>query len=168
MLHFVDVLFHLSLFIQVIQEEGLEDHVSAREVCAKLLFHVCKCTAKKRTFLEQVDRDDHKLTVSNKEFRRARDREISRLMHELPGKLDHAAVVAFEVGHFSSDHLKLAPGGQANGKRRQSLFSDFLSGIKKNANTSSRRVSVTGAEDSQEHEMESYESYTELYSLFGN
>ena len=132
-------------------------------VCAKLLSHVCRCTEKKRSFLEQVDRDDHNLvTVSNKEFLRARDKEISRHMRELPGKLDHAAVVAFEVGHFSSELLKLESGGQAYGKRRRSLFSDLISGLKKTANTS-----VDGP--SGEYEMiSSSDSFTELYSLFGN
>ena len=112
------------------------------EVCSKLLFHVCRCTAKKRTFLEQVDRDDHNLTVSNKEFRRVRDREISRLMQELPGKLDHAAVVAFEVGIFSTDPSKQISGRQANGNCRKSL--------------------------SDELEMKRCDSFTELYSLCGN
>ena len=134
------------------------------EVCAKLLSHVCRCTEKKRSFLEQVDRDDHNLVASNKEFRRARDKEISRHMRELPGKLDHAAVVAFEVGHFSSEPLKLESGRQAYGKRRRSLFSDFISGLKKTAN---RRLSIDGLSD--EFEMiSSGDSYTELYSLFGN
>ena len=136
------------------------------EVCAKLLSHVCRCTAKKRSFLEQVDHDDHNLVVSNKEFRRVRDREISRHMRELPGKLDHAAVVAFEVGHFSLEPHKLESGGQAYGKRRRSMFSDFISGLKKTAN-SNRRASVDGL--SGEYEIiSSGDSYTELYSLFGN
>jgi len=148
---------------QVIQEEGPEDHVSAMEVCAKLLSHVCRCTEKKRSFLEQVDRDDHNLVVSNKEFRRARDKEISRHMRELPGKLDHAAVVAFEVGHFPSEPLKLESCEQAYGKRRRNLFNDFFSGLKK---TSNRRVSVDVP--LSEYEMiSSSDSFTELYSLFG-
>ncbi|XP_078354741.1 uncharacterized protein LOC144639309 isoform X2 [Oculina patagonica] len=150
---------------EVIQEEGPEDHLSAREVCAKLLSHVCKCTAKKRSFLEQVDRDDHNLAVSNKEFRRARDKEISRHMRELPGKLDHAAVVAFEVGHFTSEPLKLVSKGQAYGQRRRSLFNDIISGLK---NNSIRRASVNGLEQYEMNNGNNPDSYTELYSLFGN
>ena len=126
---------------QVIQEEGLEDRISAMELCAKLLSHVCRCTAEKRSFLEQVDRDDHNLDVSNNEFRRARNREISRHMRELPGKLDHAAVVAFEVGHFPLEPVRLVSKGQAYGKRRRSLFNDIVSGLK---NTANRRASVGG------------------------
>lgn len=153
----------MHLLIQVIEEEGLEDDVSAMAVCAKLLSHVCKCTAKKRSFLEQVDRDDHDLVLSNKEFRRARDREISRHMRELPGKLDHAAVVAFEVGHFSSEPLKLVSKGQANDKRRRSVFTDIISGIKSTVN---RRASVDVLD--QYEMVNSNDSYTELYSLLGN
>ena len=85
-------------------------------------------------------------------------------MRELPGKLDHAAVVAFEVGHFSSEPRKLESGRQAYGKRRRSLFNDFISGLKKTAN---RRASLDGPSDEYEI-ISSGDSYTELYSLFGN
>ena len=115
-------------------------------VCGKLISHVCKSTQTKRSFLEQVNRDDHNLVASNREFRTA----------ELPGKLDHATVVAFEVGQFSSESLGLGPGGQACGKRRRSLFSEFISGLSK------RRASVDDRLD--EHDMSSSsDSFTELY-----
>lgn len=163
------VLFNLHSFTQVIQREGLEDKVSAMEVCGKLLDHVRLCTEKKRSYLEQVDRDDHNLTALNQRLRRARDKEISRLLRELPGKLDHAAVVAAEVGHFSADPVKLAAGGKANGSRRMSLL-DFISGIRRNTNYN-RRASASDIEDSRgsnsSNEMESCDSYTELYSLLG-
>ena len=142
------------------------------EVCGKLLDHVRLCTEKKRSYLEQVDRDDHNLTALNQKLRRARDKEISRLLHELPGKLDHAAVVAVEVGHFCADPVKLAAGRKANGSRRLSLR-DIFSGIRRNVNHKSRRASPTDFEDSRisdssdEIEMDSCDSYTELYSLFG-
>lgn len=147
------------LFTQVIQEEGPEDQVSAMAVCAKLISHVCKSTQKKRSFLEQVRRDDHNLVASNKEFRRAREQNISQQMCELPGKLDHAAVVAFEVGHFSSEPLKLEPEGQGYGKRRQSLFNDLISGLTQIAN---RRASVDDHLD-QHKISSSSDSFTELY-----
>lgn len=165
------VLFNLHSFTQVIQREGLQDKVSAMEVCGKLLEHVRLCTEKKRSYLEQVDRDDHNLSALNQSLRRARDRQISRLLRELPGKLDHAAVVAAEVGHFSADPLKLAAGGKANGSRRMSLLNLF-SGIRRNINYN-RRSSASDIEDSRgsnssdEIEMKSCDSYTELYSLFG-
>lgn len=137
------------------------------EVCAKLLSHVCRCTAKKRSFLEQVDRDDHNLEiVSNREFHRARDGEILRHMRELPGKLDHAAVVAFEVGYFSMEPLKLVSGGQGNGQRRKSLFNGLLSGLKRNV-IDRRRASVDVLAMDQYETSSSSDSFTELYSLFG-
>jgi len=129
------------------------------EVCAKLISHVFKSTQKKRSFLEEVRRDDHNLVASNREFRRAREQNISQQMRELPGKLDHAAVVAFEVGHFSSDPLKLEPRGKAYGKRRRSLFDDLISGLKKAAN---RRASLDDRLD-QHKISSSSDSFSELY-----
>ena len=128
-----------------------------------------KCTEKKRNFLEEVDRDDHNLTISNKEFLRTRDREISRHMHELPGKLDHAAVVAFEVGYFPADFFKTESGAHAN-KHRHSKVNSIFSGIK-NSIDSGRRASVGDEEMLDEYTLTSedrMDSYTELYSLFGN
>lgn len=92
-------------------------------VCAKLILHVYQSTQKKRLFLEQVHRDGHNLGELKRELRRARERNISQQMRKLPGKLDHATVVAFQVGHFSSGPLN----GQASGKRRGSLLTDLFS-----------------------------------------
>ena len=120
---------------KVIQEEGPEDQVSAMQVCAKLITHAFKSTQKKRSFLEEVGCDDH--------IHRAREQR-----HELPGKLDHAAVVGFEVGHFSSEP-----------QRRRSLFDDLISGLKKTVN---RRASVDN--HLNQHEISSSDdSFTELY-----
>ena len=127
-------------------------------VCAKLISHVCKCTQRKRLFLEQVRRDDHNLVALNRESRRAREQNISQHMRELPGKLDHAAVVAFEVGHFSSEPLRLVSGTQAYGERRRSLFNYFISALKKTAN---RRASVDDRLDQREMSSSS-DSFTEL------
>ena len=120
------------------------------EVCAKLISHVCKCTQKKRSFLEQVRRDDHKLVALNRESRRA-------LEVELPGKLDHATVVAFEVGHFSSEPLRLVSGTQAYGERRRSLINYFISVL----TALNRRASVDDPLD--QHDMtSSSDSFIEL------
>lgn len=159
----------LDTMTEVIQQECVEDSISAMGVCAKLLSHVCRCTERKRAFLEQVDRDDHKLAALNRDLQRVRNREISRRIHELPGKLDHAAVVAFEVGHFSADPMKLHfPGGKANESRRQSSFYDIFVGLIRSVSSSSS--SSRRASDNEEVEMDSRgsDSYTELYSLFGN
>ena len=126
-------------------------------VCAKLISHVCKCTQKKRSFLEQVrcEDHDHNLVASNRESRRAREQKISMHLRELPGKLDHATVVAFQVGHFSSEPLRLLSGTQAYGERRRSLINYFISVL------NNRRASVDGRLD--QHEMSSIsDSFTEL------
>lgn len=125
-------------------------------VCAKLIIHVYKSTQKKRSFLEQVHHDDHNLGELKRELRRARERNISQQMHKLPGKLDHATVVAFQVGHFSSEPLRVEPGGEASGKRRGSLLSDLFSRL------SNRRTSVPDHLD--QHKMSSNsDSFAELY-----
>ena len=128
------------------------------EVCAKLLSHVCRCTEEKRTFLEKVDRDDHVLNLTNKEFRRVRDREISRLMQELPGKLDHAAVVAFEIGHFTFEPLQLVSPGQPSSQQETRFAGSLFAGQKKNASESNKGNSEG---------LKTSSSYTELYSLLG-
>ena len=92
-------------------------------------------------------------------------------MHELPGKLDHAAVVAFEVGYFPADFFKTESGGHANSKHRHSIVNAIFSGIK-NSIDSGRRASV-GDEEIMLDECtltseDRMDSYTELYSLFGN
>lgn len=127
-------------------------------VCAKLISHVCKCTQKKRSYLEQVRSDDHNLVALNRESRRAREQNISQHMRELPGKLDHAAVVAFEVGHFSSEPLRLVSGTQAYGERRRNLISYFISALKKTAH---RRSSIDDSLDQNEMSSSS-DSFTEL------
>ena len=128
-------------------------------VCAKLISHVFKSTQKKRSFLEQVRCDDHNLVASNREFLKAREENIAQQMSQLPGKLDHAAAVAFEVGYFSSEPLRLASGAQPDGRRRRSLFNDIISGLRNSVN---RRVSTDDRLD--QHEMSSSsDSFIELY-----
>jgi len=53
------------------------------------------------------------------------ENDIRRYMKELPGKLDHASVVAFEVGHFPQEHLRVVSEG--SNKSRNVL--DNLKGI---------------------------------------
>ena len=91
-------------------------------------------------------------------------------MRELPGKLDHAAVVAFEVGYFPADFFKTESGGHANSTHRHGIVNTILSGIK-NSIDSGRRASVGDEEMLDEYPLTSEDrmgSYTELYSLFGN
>lgn len=151
----------LDLMTEVIQQEGLEDSISASDVCAKLLFHVWRCTENKRTFMEDVHREDHKVQELRRQLRTARNKEITRQMRELPGKLDHAAVVAFEVGHFSSNPMRLL---QSNGMPSGSQRGSFMSRISELVRGVSGRLS-----DNDKFETDSADchSFQELYPLFG-
>ena len=104
------------LFAQVIQKESPID-ISAVAVCTNLLLHVLGCTQKKRQHREQIQaRANHNPHGGEDRIHQGSEREPSRLDCEPPGKLDHAAVVAFEVGLY-------------RGNRRGSVF-DFFVGIK--------------------------------------
>lgn len=114
--------------------------------------------------MEDVHREDHKVQELRRQLRTARNREITKQLHELPGKLDHAAVVAFEVGHFSSNPLRLLqPNGRTNGSQGASFVSR-ISELLRGVSNSSRRTS-----DNDEFETDSAESDSleELYPLFG-
>lgn len=149
----------LADMTEVIEKESLEDHISALDVCVKLLSHVAGCTDTKRKYLEQMNKDDQLLTTTDRRYRRARDREISRHMRELPGKLDHAAVVAFEVGYFSTEPKQPEPEQQTNGIPRP--ITNFF-----------RRLARKGRSSEEEYsnsiEMVATDSFKELYSLFGS
>ena len=144
----------------MIEKEGIEDCISAREVCAKLLSHVCCCTEQKRRFLEQADRDDHSAVNKNKHMRKAREREIARTMRDMPGKLDHAAVVAFEVGYFSEEgEGQSQPQKVQTKKSLRGMFSELIS--RRNSGSSPGH-SEPGTPCS-----EGSDSFVELYSLLG-
>ncbi len=75
---------------------------SAKELVINLLDFVTRLTAAKRHILEDVD-----LYVSNegkdltRGEQRVRRREINGKLGLVPGKLDHATVVAYLVGEFN-------------------------------------------------------------------
>ena len=111
--------------------------------------------------MEDVHREDHKVQELRRQLRTARNKEITRQMHELPGKLDHAAVVAFEVGHFSSNPMRLL---QSNGTTNGSQRGSFMSRISELVRGVSSRLS-----DNDKFETDSADchSFQELYPLFG-
>lgn len=103
------IIIGISLVLQAIEEEGLPDSVSAMEICAKLISNVARRTAKKRQLLEKADLENKDASVKD---RREREKQIVKVMKETPGKLDHAAVVAVEVGEFYPEEpLKLVSKG---------------------------------------------------------
>ncbi|XP_074653533.1 PP2C-like domain-containing protein CG9801 isoform X2 [Tubulanus polymorphus] len=78
-------------------ELDTESSVSAQEFCGALLQHVLKLTDGKRKVLEDPNLYGKKL--KSKE-RKRRDSLITDKMHQAAGKLDHASIVAYEVGHY--------------------------------------------------------------------
>ncbi|XP_060077229.1 PP2C-like domain-containing protein CG9801 [Ylistrum balloti] len=98
-----------------------EEPCSAQELCGALVQHVLSLTDSKRKILENpalyVRR---KMTLKDKE---RRDSEIVDKMGKAPGKLDHASVVAYEVGIMKPDEEEMEniPLGTWNGDDTLSL-----------------------------------------------
>ncbi|CAG5125070.1 unnamed protein product, partial [Candidula unifasciata] len=89
-------------------ELSTEDRCSAQAFCGALLQHVLTLTDTKRKIAENpAIYAKHKTT---KQERKRRDSEIVEKMSKAPGKLDHASVIAVEVGAF------LRQGGQSQMK----------------------------------------------------
>ena len=74
-----------------------ENSISAQELCGALLQHVLRLTDSKRKVLENPDLYGKRLKAKD---RKRRDSEIVAKMSKAPGKLDHASIVAYEVGHY--------------------------------------------------------------------
>lgn len=86
-------LYACTLMKQVIESESPSgEERSAKELCANLMSFATNNTIKKRMVLENGN-------IGPKE--RYRDSKSK------PGKLDHATVAAYEVGHFRPEPLKL-------------------------------------------------------------
>ena len=97
------------------------------EICAKLISNVARRTAQKRQLLEQADLENKDITCAKD--RRAMEKQIAKVMKETPGKLDHAAVVALEVGEFRHEEpLKLVSKG---------FFGERLSTLRQRLSSSS-------------------------------
>ena len=77
-----------------------EEQLCAQELCGALLHHVLRLTNSKRQVLEDPHLYGRKLRAGE---RRRRDAEITWRMSRAPGKLDHASIVAFEVGVYRGD-----------------------------------------------------------------
>ena len=86
-------------------ESPCGEESSARELCAKLMNFVLQSTRERRLFLEE-----------NRDYRRE---EFQKKKMTIPGKLDHATVVAYEVGHFQPQPLKLTFQDKKRPKQQQ-------------------------------------------------
>ena len=74
-----------------------EEQCCAQELSGALLQHVLKLTDPKRKVLENPELYGKKLRSKD---RKRRDSEIVSKMSRAPGKLDHATIVAYEVGNY--------------------------------------------------------------------
>ena len=88
--------------MQVILEFELltEEQICAQELCGALLQHVLRLTNTKRNVLEDPALYGRKLRAKE---RKRRDAEIVWRLQQAAGKLDHASLVAFEVGRYRGD-----------------------------------------------------------------
>ena len=83
---------------RIVHEHELvtEEQCSAQELCSAMVQHVLLLTDPKRKVLENPELYARK-RLSQKD-RKRRDSEIVSKMSLSPGKLDHASIVAYEVG----------------------------------------------------------------------
>lgn len=80
----------------LLRNKALNDTISARECCAILIEHVMKLTQTKRDILEKGLLDASK--IENEVDRAKFQAELRDKTLKIRGKLDHASIVAFEVG----------------------------------------------------------------------
>ncbi len=79
-------------------QDDLGQHLSAQTVVARLVNHAVEVTEIKRQFRSDCLVNDIDIRRKSKE-----DPEFSRKVQAITGKLDHAAVVAYQVGHHSQN-----------------------------------------------------------------
>ena len=93
-------LLNLSNVLQKARSQRRNDHLSALALNEALVEYVSEMTEAKQTFLERSwhNVNDPDLTT---EERAAKEKEIFQLANGYPGKLDHATVVAYQVGVLS-------------------------------------------------------------------
>ncbi len=80
----------------LMRNRTLNDTISAQEVCAILIEHVCKLTEPKRQLFENVW-FAHIATIKNDEEKLKFQMKLREDSLKLNGKLDHASIVAFEI-----------------------------------------------------------------------
>lgn len=91
---------HLSIYFKKIELESPSgEERSAKELCANLISFVVNKTREKREILENAEISDRQKRYLQSKMK--------------PGKLDHATVAAYEVGHFRPEPLKLTFQGKS-------------------------------------------------------
>ncbi len=81
----------------LLRNKALNDSISAQECCAILIEHVMKLTQMKRDILEKGLLDASK--IENDVERAKFQADLRERSLKIRGKLDHASIVAFEVGN---------------------------------------------------------------------
>ena len=90
-----DSVLHMTEILSKHQEE-LEENMTAQTVAARLVNYAADFTQQKRLFHSHCT--EHKISIQR---RKREDPDFAEKLKLLPGKLDHAAVVAFQVGKHS-------------------------------------------------------------------
>ncbi|CAC5405020.1 PP2C-like domain-containing protein CG9801 [Mytilus coruscus] len=84
-----------------------EEQCTAQSLCSTLVQHVLMLTDSKRKVLENPSL--YKRRKMTQDQRQKRDSEIKKKMSKAPGKLDHASIVAYELGRTNHDNLENIP-----------------------------------------------------------
>lgn len=79
----------------LLRNKTLNENVSAQECCAIFIDHVLKMTSQKRESLENGLAEASKL---NEEEKLKFQADLKERIQKIRGKLDHASIVAYEVG----------------------------------------------------------------------
>jgi hypothetical protein len=80
----------------LLRNRTLNDTLSAQETCAILIEHVLRLTCNKRELLEKGLLEASKLSSSEEKLKF--QASLREKVQKLRGKLDHASIVAYEVG----------------------------------------------------------------------
>ena len=91
---------NLSNVLQKTRSQRRSDHLSALALKEALIDHAVEVTEAKRTFMERSWHDINDPNMATEE-RASKEKEIFQLADSYPGKLDHATVVAYQVGLLS-------------------------------------------------------------------
>ena len=101
--------FLILFFWQVIENEegptGTEN--TAVGVCAKFMNFALNNTNERRCFLESEGKTDAELQHLSASKRKERTIYIKSQLNTKPGKLDHASIVAFQVGYLNRAPLRM-------------------------------------------------------------
>ena len=88
----------LSELLRACRARRKSNHLSALALKEALIEHVVEVTEEKRNFLEKSWQDMNKMGLKSDAERSEMEKEMFKLAETYPGKLEHAGVVAYQVG----------------------------------------------------------------------